>query len=148
MTIDELKIKITVDRKKKTISISDNGSVGREKDRKSWAIARWYKNIYENMSKDDDELPKLVNLELVFIHFIVSKILRLSKNLTLKRFFYGVQRNRTYNVQKIKDKNIVVRNNHKLAKDARFCGKQIFRDKKKNIQIILIFPYIYLRVCL
>ena len=151
VTIDELKIKITVDSSKKTISISDNGiGMSREEMIENLGtIARsGTKTFIENMSKDDDATSQIGQFGIGFYSaFIVSKdVTVLSKKFDSEEVhLWSSDGTGTYNVQQIKDKNISgTEITIKLAKDAHdFADKQIVQDTIKKYSDNINFP-IYL----
>ena len=112
VAIDDLKIKITVDSNKKTISISDNG-IGMTRDEmieNLGTIARsGTKTFIENMSKDDDTTSQIGQFGIGFYSaFIVSKdVAVLSKKFDSDEVhLWSSDGTGTYSVQKITDKNI------------------------------------------
>ena len=151
VTIDELKIKITVDSSKKTISISDNGiGMSREEMIENLGtIARsGTKTFIENMSKDDDATSQIGQFGIGFYSaFIVSKdVTVLSKKFDSEEVhLWSSDGTGTYNVQQIKDKNISgTEITIKLAKDAHdFADMQIVQDTIKKYSDNINFP-IYL----
>ncbi len=151
VTIDELKIKITVDSSKKTISISDNGiGMSREEMIENLGtIARsGTKTFIENMSKDDDATSQIGQFGIGFYSaFIVSKdVTVLSKKFDSEEvYLWSSDGTGTYNVQQIKDKNISgTEITINLAKDAHdFADKQIVQDTIKKYSDNINFP-IYL----
>ena len=151
VTIDELKIKITVDSSKKTISISDNGiGMSREEMIENLGtIARsGTKTFIENMSKDDDATSQIGQFGIGFYSaFIVSKdVSVLSKKFDSEEVhLWSSDGTGTYNVQQIKDKNISgTEITINLAKDAHdFADKQIVQDTIKKYSDNINFP-IYL----
>ena len=151
VAIDDLKIKITVDSNKKTISISDNG-IGMTRDEmieNLGTIARsGTKTFIENMSKDDDTTSQIGQFGIGFYSaFIVSKdVTVLSKKFDSDEVhLWRSDGTGTYSVQKITDKNISgTEITIKLAKDAHeFADKQSVQDIVKKYSDNINFP-IYL----
>ena len=151
VAIDDLKIKITVDSNKKTISISDNG-IGMTRDEmieNLGTIARsGTKTFIENMSKDDDTTSQIGQFGIGFYSaFIVSKdVTVLSKKFDSDEVhLWSSDGTGTYSVQKITDKNISgTEITIKLAKDAHeFADKQSVQDIVKKYSDNINFP-IYL----
>ncbi len=151
VAIEELKIKITIDNHKKTISISDNG-IGMSRDEmieNLGTIARsGTKTFIENISKDDDASSQIGQFGIGFYSaFIVSKdVTVLSKKFDSdEAHLWSSDGTGTYNIQQVTDKNITgTQITIKLAKDAHdFSNTQLVKDTIKKYSDNINFP-IYL----
>ena len=151
VAVDELKIKITVDSIKKTITISDNG-IGMTREEmieNLGTIARsGTKTFIESMSKDDDTTSQIGQFGIGFYSaFIVSKdVTVLSKKFDSEAVhLWSSDGTGTYSIQQVKDKYISgTQITIKLTKDAHdFADKQSVQDIINKYSDNINFP-IYL----